>query len=131
MITLGNNSSVVMTNIVVRYKITDPYKYLYKVEDLEGTMMLALEDCVRNCTQIFTLNEALTNKSIIDAEILPEFQKVLNQYDAGVQVVEVKTQNTELLPEVDKAYQQVEEVNQFKNSKIQEAMKRRSEQAYG
>jgi modulator of FtsH protease HflK len=35
----------------------------------------------------------------------------------------VKTQNTELLPEVDQAYQQVEEANQFKNSKIQEAMK--------
>ncbi|HYE83020.1 MAG TPA: FtsH protease activity modulator HflK [Clostridia bacterium] len=119
----GNNSSVVLTNIVVRYKIIDPYKYLYKVDDPEGTMMLALEDCVRNSTQVFTLNEALTNKSIIDEEIFPEFQKVLNQYDAGVQVVEVKTQNTELLPEVDKAYQQVEEANQFKNSKIQEAMK--------
>lgn len=119
----GNNSSVVLTNIVVRYRIIDPYKYLYKVEDLEGTMMLALEDSVRNATQIFTLNEALTNKSIIDEEIYPEFQKVLNQYDAGIQVVEVKTQNTELLPEVDQAYQQVEEANQFKNSKIQEAMK--------
>jgi len=119
----GNNSSVVLTNIVVRYRIIDPYKYLYRVDDLEGTMMLALEDCVRNSTQIFTLNEALTNKSIIDEEIFPEFQKVLNQYDAGIQVVEVKTQNTELLPEVDKAYQQVEEANQFKNSKIQEALK--------
>jgi len=119
----GNNSSVVMTNIVVRYRIIDPYKYLYKVDDLEGTMLLALEDCVRNATQIFTLNEALTNKSVIDSEIFPEFQKLLNQYDAGIQVVEVKTQNTELLPEVDQAYQQVEEANQFKNSKIQEAMK--------
>ncbi|HYF75310.1 MAG TPA: FtsH protease activity modulator HflK [Candidatus Nitrosocosmicus sp.] len=119
----GNNSSVVLTNIVVRYKIVDPYKYLYKVDDIEGTMMLALEDCVRNAAQIFTLNEALTNKSVIDEEIFPEFQKLMNQYDAGVQVVEVKTQNTELLPEVDQAYQQVEEANQFKNSKIQEAMK--------
>lgn len=119
----GNNSSVVMTNIVVRYRIIDPYKYLYRVDDLEGTMMLALEDCVRNAAQMFTLNEALTNKSIIDEEIFPEFQKALNQYDAGIKVVEVKTQNTELLPEVDQAYQQVEEANQFKNSKIQEAMK--------
>lgn len=119
----GNNSSVVLTNIVVRYKITDPYKYLYKVDDIEGTMMLALEDCVRNAAQVFTLNEALTNKSLIDDEIFPEYQKVLNQYDAGIQVVEVKTQNTELLSEVDQAYQQVEEANQFKNSKIQEAMK--------
>ena len=119
----GNNSSVVLTNIVVRYRIIDPYKYLYKVDDIEGTMMLALEDCVRNATQVFNLNEALTNKSLIDDEIFPEYQKVLNQYDAGIQVVEVKTQNTELLPEVDQAYQQVEEANQFKNSKIQEAMK--------
>ncbi len=119
----GNNSSVVLTNIVVRYKIIDPYKYLYRVEDIEKTMMLALEDCVRNAAQIFNLDEALTNKSLIDDEIFPEYQKVLNQYDAGIQVVEVKTQNTELLPEVDQAYQQVEEANQFKNSKIQEAMK--------
>ncbi|MFZ5351599.1 MAG: FtsH protease activity modulator HflK [Bacillota bacterium] len=122
----SNNSSVVLINLVVRYKVDNPENYLFKVDDLEGTMRLALEDVIRNTVQVFSLNEALTNKGAIDSEILPELQKKLNEYEAGVKIVEVKTQNTMLLPEVNKAYEAVEEANQYKNGKIQEAIQMRN-----
>lgn len=122
----SNNSSAVLINLVVRYKVENPADYLFKVDDIQGTMKLALEDVVRNTVQVFSLNEALTNKAAIDAEITPELQKKLNEYEAGVRIVEVKTQNTMLLPEVNKAYEAVEEANQYKNGKIQEAIQKRN-----
>lgn len=118
----GNNSSVVLINLVVRYKVDNPVDYFFKVDDLEGTLRLALEDVVRNTIQVFSLNEALTNKAVIDAEILPEIQRRMSEYQAGIKIVEVKTQNTMLMPEVNKAYEAVEEANQYKNGKLQEAM---------
>jgi len=122
----GNNSSVVLINLVVRYKVDNPVDYFFKVDDLEGTLRLALEDVIRNTIQIYSLNEALTNKAVIDAEILPEIQKRMSEYEAGIKVVEVKTQNTMLMPEVNKAYEAVEEANQYKNGKLQEAMQKKN-----
>lgn len=122
----SNNSSVVLINLVVRYRVDKPADYLFKVDDLTGTIRLALEDVVRNTIQVYTLNEALTNKAIIDDAITPELQKRMNEYEAGIKIVEVKTQNTMLMPSVNAAYEAVEEANQYKNGKIQEAIKKRN-----
>jgi len=122
-----NNSSIVLIELMVRYKIDDPYKYLIKVDDVRGTMEIALEDVLRNTIQALTLSEALTDKAKIDEEILPELQKKMEKYGAGIRITEVKTQNTDLLAQVNKAYQEVEKATQYKNSKIEEAQKYRNQ----
>ncbi|WP_341876996.1 FtsH protease activity modulator HflK [Defluviitalea saccharophila] len=121
-----NNSSLVLINLIVSYKVADPVNYLFKVDDLEGTIRLALEDVIRNTLQSHTLDEALTNKVLIDSEIMPELQKKMKNFEAGIEIVEVQTQNTELLPAVEEAYQQVEKANQYKNGKLEEAQKYRN-----
>ncbi|MCT4612434.1 MAG: FtsH protease activity modulator HflK [Clostridia bacterium] len=118
-----NNSSIVLINLMVRYKVDKPVDYLIKVDDLEGTMKIALEDVLRNTMQTHSLSEALTDKALIDSEVLPELQKKMNAYTAGVKITEVKTQNTDLPEQVNSAYQMVEEANQYKNSKLEEAQK--------
>ncbi len=123
---VGNNSSLVLTELTVEYQVVDPVQYLYKVDDLEYTIRLVLEDTLRNVLQSVTLNEALTDKETIDAEIRPEIQRVLNSYEAGITIIEVKTQNTSLLPSVDVAYREVERANQYRNSRIEEAQKYRN-----
>jgi membrane protease subunit HflK len=57
---------------------------------------------------------------------LPELQRKMNSYESGVKIIEVKTQNAELLPAVDEAYKQVEKANQYKNGKLEEAQKYRN-----
>lgn len=121
-----NNSSLVLINLIVSYKVEDPIDYLFKVDNLEGTIRLALEDVIRNTVQSHTLDEALTNKVVIDNEIMPELQKKLQNFESGIEIVEVQTQNTELLPSVEEAYQQVEKANQYKNGKLEEAQKYRN-----
>lgn len=69
------------------------------------------------------MTQALENKEEIDAAILPLLQSKLNKYNSGLKVVQVKTQSVDLLPEVDKARQKVEEVNQCKKGKEEEAQK--------
>ena len=120
---VGNNSSLVLTELIVEYRVADPINYLYKVDDLQNTIRLVLEDTLRNTLQSVTLDQALTDKLSIDGEIKPEIQRKLNSYEAGVEIIEVKTQNTSLLDSVDTAYREVEKANQYRNGKIEEAQK--------
>lgn len=119
----GNNASIVLINIMARVQIEDPVAYLFEVDDLDGTVRLALEDVVRNVMQSMTMTQALENKEEIDAAVLPLLQNKLNKYNSGLKVVQVTTQNVDLLAEVDSARQKVEEANQYKKGKQEEAEK--------
>lgn len=118
-----NNASIILLNLTVRYQIDNPVYYLYEVHDLESTMRLALEDVVRSIMPSFSISEALGNKELIDQAILPKYQQKLNKYRSGVRVVQVLTQNVSLLPAVDATRQQVEESNQYKKGRQEEAQK--------
>jgi len=120
---VGNNSSLVLTELTVEYQVSDPVNYLYKVDDLEHTIRLVLEDTLRNVLQSVTLNQALTDKLSIDSQIKPELQRRLNKFESGIRIIEVKTQNTSLPESVDIAYREIEKANQYRNSRIEEAQK--------
>ncbi|MDF2614920.1 MAG: hflK [Clostridia bacterium] len=119
----SNNASIVLLNLIVRYQVEDPMNYLFEVDELESTMRLALEDVVRNTMQTFTMNQAVEQKEEIDKAILPVLQKKLDKYHAGIKITQVTTQNVEYLAQVDEARQKVEEANQYKRGREEEAEK--------
>lgn len=119
----SNNASIILLNLIVRYQVSDPISYLYEVDDLEGTMRLALEDVVRSTLPGFTIDEALENKELLDQAILPKLQKKLDKYESGIKIVQVTTQNVSLLPAVEETRQKVEESNQYKQGREEEAQK--------
>ncbi|MHC1748649.1 MAG: FtsH protease activity modulator HflK [Cellulosilyticaceae bacterium] len=122
----SNNASIILLNLIVRYQVEDAINYLYQVDDVEGTMRLALEDAVRSSLPGFTIDEALGNKELLDEAILPKLQKKLDKYSSGIKVVQVTTQNVSLLPAVEETRQKVEESNQYKQGKEEEAQKYRN-----
>lgn len=122
----SNNASIILLNLIVRYQVSDPINYLYEVDDLEGTMRLAIEDVVRSALPSFTIDEALENKELIDEAIWPKLQAKLDKYHSGIKVVQVTTQNVSLLPAVEETRQKVEESNQYKQGKEEEAQKYRN-----
>lgn len=119
----NNNASIALINIMVQYKKADAEKYLFNVDDVEGTLRLALEDSVRTVLQSFTLDDAKTRKEDIDKEIRPILQKKMDDYLSGIEITSVRTQNVEFMPNVENAYQQKENANQYKNGKQEEADK--------
>lgn len=119
----NNNASIAIIQLIIQYKVDEPFDYLFKVDDVEGTLRLALEDVVRSKVQAFTLDQAKTQKEAIDQEILPALQKKLESYNTGLKITKVSTQNVEFLPSVEEAYQQKENANQYKNGKIEDGEK--------
>lgn len=119
----NNNASIALIELMVQYRIGDPEQYLFEVDDVEGTLRLALEDVLRSTVQAFTLDDARKNKELIDQQILPALQRKINLYHTGLDIVQLKTQNVSLLPSVQEAYQEKENANQYKNGKLEEALK--------
>ncbi len=119
----NNNASIALIELIIQYRIKDPVNYLYKVDDVPGTLNLALEDIVRTSLQSFTLDEAKTQKELIDESIKPRLQKKIDDYEIGIEIVLVGTQNVQFLPSVEEAYQQKENANQYKNGKKEDAEK--------
>lgn len=119
----NNNASIALIELIIQYRIKDPVNYLFKVDDVIGTLNLALEDIVRTSLQSFTLDEAKTQKELIDEAIKPRLQKKIDDYQIGIEIVLVGTQNVQFLPSVEEAYQQKENANQYKNGKKEDAEK--------
>lgn len=117
----NNNASIALMELIIQYRVTNPVDYMYKVEDLEGTLRLALEDVVRSTVQSYTLDQAKTEKELIDQDIKPKLQKKMNDYEAGIEIYLVGTQQVAFLPNVEQAYQQKENANQYKNAKQEDA----------
>jgi membrane protease subunit HflK len=119
----NNNASIAIMELIIQYKVEDPVNFLFKVDDVEGTLRLALEDVVRSSVQSYTLNQAKTEKEAISQSILPALQKKIRDYDTGIEITKVSAQNVQFLPSVEEAYQQKENANQYKNGKLEDGEK--------
>lgn len=118
-----DNGSIALINLMIQYKVQDPIKYLFKVDDVEGTLKLALEESVRNAVQKRSLDEVKTKKELIDKDVILSLQAKMDDYEAGIRIIAVNTQNVEFLPSVEAAFQQKEDANQYYNTKKEEAEK--------
>lgn len=119
----NNNASIAKIELIIQYRISDPADYLFKVDMPEDTLRLALEDSVRTAVQSLTLDEAKTQKEVIDEAVLPTLQSKMDDYEAGIEIILVATQNVQFLDSVEEAYQQKENANQYKNGKKEDAEK--------
>lgn len=119
----NNNASIALIELIIQYRVENPFDYEFRVDDPEGTLRLALEDVVRSKVQAFTLEEAKTQKEAIDAEILPALQKKVDDYRMGIRITKVSTQQVEFLPSVEEAFQQRENANQYKKGRVEEGEK--------
>jgi len=119
----NNNASIAKIELIIQYRISNPADYLFKVDMPEDTLRLALEDSVRTAVQSLTLDEAKTQKEVIDEAVLPTLQSKMDDYESGIEIVLVATQNVQFLDSVEEAYQQKENANQYKNGKKEDAEK--------
>lgn len=119
----NNNASLALIELIIQYRVDDAFNYLYKVEDPEGTLRLALEDVIRSKVQAFTLTQAKTQKEFMDEAILPALQKKIADYNTGLIITKVTTQNVDFLPSVATAFQEKENANQYKNGKVEDGEK--------
>jgi len=114
---LTSDNSIVSLEAIYQYTIKDVKQYYFDVDDPEGTLQMAFEAVIRRNIQSRPLDDALLNKEEIERQVLPDFQRLIDSYEMGVKINDVRIQNITVPAVVASAY---EDVNNAKNEKTKQ-----------
>ncbi len=118
---LTGDDNLVRVEAVCQYSVRDAQAYLHEVKKPEETLMLAFETAMRRNIQNKALDDALLNKQDIEREVIPDFQSMLDSYDIGIIVREIRIQNITVPTQVNAAYEDVNNAKNEKTRKLDEA----------
>ncbi len=124
---LTNDNSIVAIEAIYQYTIRDVRQYHFDVDDPEGTLQLAFEAIIRRNVQNRPLDDALLNKEQIEQQVLPDFQALIDTYDMGVKINDVRIQNITVPQAVSAAYEDVNNAKNEKTKRLDESEKYKNE----
>lgn len=121
-LTLTGDLNVSDVEWIVQFQVSDPFKYIFKIQDPIGTIRDICEAMVRKAIGNANVGQVLTTeRAALAGEIQQNLQETLNQYDIGVRIVTVKFQDVTPPDPVKAAFNEVNEAEQQKESLIFQA----------
>lgn len=126
---ITGDENIVLADLVVQWKITNPEKYLFNSNDPKEVLYDATSASVRSIIGNSKIDDALTSgKAEIEAEVRELLSSLVEKYDIGVSILAVKLQDVELPnDDVRKAFTDVTDARETMNTKINEANKYRNQ----
>ncbi|NBC03131.1 MAG: FtsH protease activity modulator HflK [Bacteroidetes bacterium] len=107
---------------VVQYRISDPYKYLFKVRNPDNTLRDMSEAAMREVVGNRTVNEVLTiGRASVAARVQAILQEMNIEYETGVQVEQVVLQDINPPDPVKPSFNAVNEAQQQRETLINQA----------
>ncbi|KEF39564.1 protease FtsH subunit HflK [Schinkia azotoformans MEV2011] len=133
---ITGDENIVLADLVVQWKITDPGKFLYNAEDPRNILYNATSASLRGVIGSSKIDDVLTSgKAEVEAKVRDMLTELLTDYNIGISILAVKLQDVELPnAEVRKAFTQVTDARETMNTKINEANKylnKRKQEAEG
>ncbi len=122
---LTGDLNVIDVEWVVQYRINDPIKFLYEMREPTETLRDIAESVMRRVVGNRLGSAVLTVGRVeIQAQAAEEIQQIMNQYDAGIDIITVELQDVVPPPAVQPAFNEVNEARQERERMINEAQKR-------
>ena len=127
---MTGDDNIVAVDFFIEWKISDPVAYLYNSKDPEAILKVLAQSSARNIIGSELVDEVLTTgKDRIQTAIEDTIRQNLEEYNIGVQVVDVKIQDAEPPNEtVRAAFKAVEDAKLQKDTLITEANTYKEEQ---
>ncbi len=116
--------NIVNIDFFIEWKISDPEKFLYNSDEPSKILKMIAQSSARSIIGSKEVDGVLTTeKSIIQTEIKEKIVNKLESYDLGVQILDVKIQDSQPpTDEVIAAFKEVETAKQEKETRINEAL---------
>lgn len=119
---LSGDANILDVHVIVQYRVKDASQYLFKVRDPDTVVKAASEVALRHTVgqhpTDFTLVEA---RAEVENETRAFLQQLLDNYEAGVVVTEVKLQEVDAPKQVRDAFQDVVRAKEDKERLIRQA----------
>ncbi len=120
---ITGDENIVLADLVVQWRISDLADYLYGSEDPHRVLYSATSTALRGVIGSSAIDSALTDgKPEIEAKIREQLTSFMDRYQVGIAIVDVKLQDVDLPnDEVKKAFTEVTDAREQRNTKINEA----------
>jgi len=122
---LTGDEQIIDAQIIVQYKIKDPADYLFNVRNLEGsqgTIKDAAEVALRQVVGKRPIDDVLIKEKLqVEIDIRALVQEIVDGYESGVRIIEVKLQTVQPPKEVASSFSDVVSAKEDKDKLIQEA----------
>ena len=116
--------NIVNVDFFIEYKISDPVRYLYASDDPQLILRNLIQSQVRNVVGSSTVDSVLTDgKENIQMRVKDLVSEILQEYDIGLTLVDVKIQDSEPpTAQVIEAFKAVETAKQQAETVVNDAM---------
>lgn len=119
---LTGDLNVAVVEWIVQYRVSDPYRFLFKVRDLEGTFRSLNQAVMRGVVGDRTVTEVLTvGRQEIETTAQQKLQELCNQYETGITVAQVVLQDVNPPDAVKPSWDEVNQAQQQRDRLINEA----------
>jgi membrane protease subunit HflK len=114
---LTRDENIIAVDFSVQYQVTDAQKYLFSLNDPDGTVQAAAESAVRSVIGASTMDQILSGGGTpLAGQIKATVQKTLDRYNAGMLVSDISVQNVAPPKEVKDAFDDVNNAREDKQS---------------
>ncbi|MFH0844241.1 MAG: FtsH protease activity modulator HflK [Pseudomonadota bacterium] len=118
---LTGDLNVAVVPWIVQYRIKEPYKYLFKVRDVTGTLRDLSESTMRLVVGDRSINEVISKREEIADEAQVLLQKELDEADTGIVVTTIEMKKTNVPEPVQPSFNEVNQAVQEKERMIYQA----------
>ncbi|MFQ5718827.1 MAG: FtsH protease activity modulator HflK [Acidobacteriota bacterium] len=119
---LTGDLNVAEVQWIVQYRITEPYKFLFRVRDVRNTFRYMTQAVVREMVGDRTINEVLTvGRAELALAVQERLQNLCDQYETGLNVDQVILQDVTPPEEVKASFNEVNQAQQQKETLVNQA----------
>lgn len=119
---LTGDLNVAEVEWIVQYRIVEPYKYLFRVRDVEATFHYMTQAVMREMVGDRTINEVLTvGRTELALAVRDRLQGLADQYESGLSVDQVILQDVNPPDEVKPSFNEVNQAQQQRETLVNEA----------
>ncbi|MFL2771375.1 MAG: FtsH protease activity modulator HflK [Rhodospirillaceae bacterium] len=125
---LTGDENIVDVDFVVQWRIREAGEFLFNIRSPEQTVKLAAESAMREVVGQNTLDFVTTDgREIVGQRAQTVLQDILDTYESGISILEIRVQGANPPPEVIDAFNDVQRANQDQERLRNEALAYRND----
>jgi len=118
---LTGDLNVAVVPWIVQYRIKDPYKYLFKVRNVNSTLRDLAESTMRMVVGDRSINEVISKRQEIADQANVLLQQELDEAETGINVVTIEMKKTNVPEPVQPSFNEVNQATQEKERMVYQA----------
>jgi membrane protease subunit HflK len=119
---LTGDENIVDAQLIVQYRISEPIRFLFHLRDPIQTLRAATEVALRSRVGNMTIDDVLTvGRATAQDEARDFLQQLMNSYESGVLVTDVKLQTVDAPEQVKDAFHEVVRAREDREKVINQA----------